>query len=314
MDTAYYAALGAQALKKVADEQIQSNQLLLDRIKAYAASNLKPQLDVSFQEANLAQARLLKVKAEGKYDQAVADLSQVMGWHELREITLIDPPGNPPFPEDPAPFQAMAFSQRPDLIAKRNEVEAAKKLAKAEFSARLPEVKALAAGGINPYVADVTTTTGSGSKQVTTTKPLLNDSYFVMGVNASLPVFTGGRLSAREKEAELRAQAAEESLKEYEDLIFRNVRNAWVQTRTSYRSIAASKDYVKASSEALELSQERYTAGILSIAEVSQAEVSWLESKIALVSAQYEYLSRLASLSFESGNLAARVNHSTSKK
>jgi outer membrane protein len=321
VDTAYYAALGARGLNRVADQQIETSRLLLDRIKVFVASNLKSQMDVSFQEAGLAQANLLKVNADGKYDQAIADLTRAMGWHEPMNFALADTSGETPFPDDPAPYQAMAFGQRPDLIAKRNEVEAAKKMAKAELAARFPEIKALAAGGINPYASDtnvkttITAETPKGKVQetVTDTKSLLSDTYFVMGVNASLPVFTGGRLSAKEKEAELRAKAAEDSLREYEDLVFRNVRNAWIQTRTSYRAITAAKDYVKAADEAFQLSQERYTAGTLSITDVSQAQFSSLQAQIALVTAQYEYLTRLAQLSFESGGIAAKMNQSMKK-
>ncbi len=300
VDTAYYTALGAIALQKVADQEIKTNELLLEQIKAFVTSNLKPQIDVSFQESTLAQSRLLKVDADGKYDEAIANLIKAMGWKEISSFSIVEKNNNSPFPEDSAPFQAKAFGLRPDLIAKRNEVEAAMKTAKAEFSARLPQVTALAAAGFNPYVQQQNSP--------------LSDSYGMVGVNVSVPIFTGGRLSAKQKEAELRASAMSESLKDYEEIVFKDVRNAWVRARTSYHSIAAAQDYEKAATEAFDLAQGRYTAGISSITEVSQAEVIRLQAQIALVTAHYDYLSRLAALAFESGDLTTRINPGTPPK
>ena len=62
-----------------------------------------------------------------------------------------------------------------------------------------------------------------------------------IGVNASVPVFTGGALTARTREAQLRAQAAEKLLQDQETEAARDVDNAWFDAKSSYAAIALSQ-------------------------------------------------------------------------
>ena len=79
---AYFALLRAQALLKVADQTVAARQTVSDQVTALAESKLKSNLDVSFANVNLADAKLLLVQAQSDLKAAEADLATAMGLPE----------------------------------------------------------------------------------------------------------------------------------------------------------------------------------------------------------------------------------------
>ena len=57
--TAYYGALGAQAVLHVTQQTLTTRQLLLDQVVALATNKLRSQLDASFAQVQVQQAQLL---------------------------------------------------------------------------------------------------------------------------------------------------------------------------------------------------------------------------------------------------------------
>ena len=63
VDRAYFNALRAQAVLRVAQETVNARQLSVDQVSALAQSNLKSGLDVSFAKVSLSEAQLLQLQA-----------------------------------------------------------------------------------------------------------------------------------------------------------------------------------------------------------------------------------------------------------
>lgn len=286
VDRSYFATLGAQALVSLTSQEVSTAGLLLDRIKALAASDLKSSLDVSLQAANLAQTRLMALNAHGRLQEAMADLCSALGTRDAVDFTLSEDPQEAPLPTSLPPLLAQALLQRPDILSLRAERDAALKNAAAKGAARLPVVQGIAAGGLTPYQ--------EGG---------LDKTYGMVGVNVSVPLFTGGKLSAAQKEAQLRAKAAGQYLDAAETLLIRDVRTAWIEATTSRDRIQVSKQFLDASTTAFELAQSLYVAGTSSIVEVSQAELQQVQANIGYISARYEYQTRLAVLAYQIGQL-----------
>src|SRR6185312_17093766 len=66
----YFDVLHAQAVVKVAEQTVSARQLLSDQVSELARNSLKSQLDVSFAEVNVSQAKLLLVRAQNSVQQA----------------------------------------------------------------------------------------------------------------------------------------------------------------------------------------------------------------------------------------------------
>ena len=90
VDEAFYNALQTFALQKVAEQTVRARQLVSDQITTLFQNKLRSQLDVSFANANLAQAKLLLLDAQNNYQAALSALSQVLGYASQQPFDLVD--------------------------------------------------------------------------------------------------------------------------------------------------------------------------------------------------------------------------------
>jgi outer membrane protein len=287
VDQDYFSAQGAQALLEVANQTVSTNELLLDRVKAMAKANLKSSLDVDFQQVNTSQALLLQLQAQAHLQEAFAEFSAALGLGGKADFSLA-PLDLAPLPSDEAgPLIAEAWAHRPDILSARADRDAAMRFAKAETAAHYPVISAQGGLGVSP---------GTVNKD-------LPQDYGAFGVNVSVPIFTGGLLTARAREAALRAQAAQKDLADLETEAARDVYNAWVESRTTYDAIAVSEQLLKSAQEAFQLAQSRYQVGASSIVELSQADLQQIQAEITAVTSRYDYQVRRRALDFQMGKL-----------
>jgi len=286
VDRAYFEVLRAQAVQRVAMQTVDARQLVVDQVGALASSGLKSGLDLSFARVNLSQAQLLLVQAQGDVQSAVAALNTAMGAPQTSTYELVDEALPQPSADDAAAMIAQALRDRPDVAAERLSAEAASKFAEAERALFRPVVSAVGTAGVTPY-RDST----------------LNEHYSAAGFNVSVPVFNGGLYSARRSEAAYRAQAAGQALRDLENRVARDVTLAWVQTRTAYQRVDLTNQLVAQAADALDLAQQRYTMGLSSIVELTQAQLNKTQADIDQASARYDYQARAAALKFQTGAL-----------
>ena len=76
--------------------------------------------------------------------------------------------------------------------------------------------------------------------------------YGAAGANLNLPIFNGFLYFARSKEASLRAQAANEQLRDLKDRIANDVRTSWLNTITAFDRIGVSQQFVNETNLALD--------------------------------------------------------------
>ncbi len=287
VDQAFYGALAAQAVLKVAQETVSSRQLLTDQVSALTKSKLKSDLDLSFANVNLAQAKLLQLDAENDEQAAMASLSAILGYPTLQSVTLVEDtePLTPP-PGEPDPLIAEAFSKRPEILALEFESQSAEKLHAAERDEFFPTVSALAAIGDAPVRDD-----------------RLSASYGAVGVNIQIPIFNGFLFNARTREAELRSQAAKQQILDLRNRISRDVRTSWLNATTSYERVAVSRQLLDQANQALDLAQTRYNLGLGSIVELSQGQLQQTQAEIGSAQADYQYRLALSILRYQTAGL-----------
>jgi outer membrane protein len=284
-DTAYYSALEAQAVLRVAQQTLATRQLLLDQVTALATNKLRSELDVSFAQVELQQARLLVEKSENDADAAMATLSTALGYRDFHEFQLIEeaPPARA-VTNDVSDLIQTALSRRPELLSLRDERDAASRFAKAERDSRLPMVEAVGVAGDAP-----------------THDSHLPGDYAAGGIQLSLPLFAGGFYVARQHEAELKVQADAELLRSLENNIIRDVRIAWLNFNNSLEQLHTADELVSNAAEAYDLAQARYQTGISSIVELSEAQLNLTAAQIADTGARYNVLIQQANLNYQTG-------------
>ena len=133
VDQAFYNALQANAELRVAQQTVNARQVVSDQVTALFNNKLKSQLDVSFADANLAQAKLLLLDAQNNYQAALSSLSAVLGFPTQQQYELVetDTQLTPP-PDAVAPLVDQAFSNRPEIAAQSYELQASQRFQKAE--------------------------------------------------------------------------------------------------------------------------------------------------------------------------------------
>jgi outer membrane protein len=125
--------------------------------------------------------------------------------------------------------------------------------------------------------------------------------YGAAGANVSIPVFNGFQYTARAREADLRAHAANEQVRNLRDSVARDVRNAVLNAQNSFQRIGVTQQLLNQANTAMELAQARYKVGLSGIAELSQAQLAQTEAQIDYTNARYAYQSALSVVRYQTG-------------
>jgi len=257
---------------------VKARQVVADQISTLYQNKLRSEVDVSFANANLAQAQLLLLDAQNNYQAALSQLTQILGFSAQRQFELVDTEGElKPPPDAVSQLEDQAFSNRPEIASQSYEYQADQHFTKAERDLLLPTVSALGVVGDAPEGSVL-----NGVQQFPTW-------YGAAGVNVNVPIFNGFQYVSRWREAGLRAQAADQQLRDLKDRIANDVRTSWLNAITAYNRIGVSQQYLNETNLALNLSQTRYTLGLSSIVELSQAQLQQTEAEIQFAAAKYQY-------------------------
>ena len=286
VDQAFYSALQAQSVTRVAEQTVTNRQSFLDQVSELAKVKMRSELDVSFARVNLEDAQLLLSKAQNDLQAAFAQLANLMGQPEPVGYSLVDQPLPEELSTNVSEYVQRALSLRPDLLSLRNQQEAAVKFAKGERALSYPTISAVASGGIVP-VRDAQ----------------LPENYAAAGLTLSVPLFAGGYYSARRDAALLQAEAEEESLHDLEDNVIRDVRIGWLNAQNAFDRYRITGRLLENARQSYDLAQARYKQGISSIVEFNQAELNLISAEISYADTRYEYLVQRSALNFQTGTL-----------
>ncbi len=294
-DQAFYNALQAQALLKVAQQTVTTRGSVEHQVDELAKNKLKSNLDLSFAQVNLSQAKLLQLDAQNNVDSTLAALTAVLGFDKETQYELTDDDTqSPPPPPDVDVLIHTALQQRPDLQALTYTQQAAEKFRRAQRDQLFPTISALGIAGVTPVRPDCF---GGACFPNYFVSPW----YGAVGVNMQVPIFNGFLLISEASEAKFRAQAAGENTRDLRDRVVRDVRTAWLSANTAFQRIGVTAELAKEADLALSLAQGRYQLGLGSIVELSQAQLQQTDAAIGYVNAQYQYRLALSTLNFEIG-------------
>jgi outer membrane protein len=285
----YFDVLHAQAVVKVAEQTVSARQLLSDQVTELARNSLKSQLDASFAEVNVSQAKLLLLRAQDNVQQAFAELGRAMGSDQPANYQLADEPLPAAPPATADQLVAQALGNRPELASLRFSRDASYKFAEAEKDLSRPTVSLLAVGGFLPFI------NASG-----TTIPA---EYEGVAANVSIPVFNGHLFAARREAAMERALESDQRLRDQQQRVSRDVRVAWASTNDAFQRIDVTAQFLRQAALALELAQGRYNLGLSSIVELTQAQLNLTEAEIENLNAKYDYQTQYAALQYTLGLL-----------
>ena len=235
VNSAYFSSLAAQSVLEVAEETVKSRQLVLQQTQMLATNKFKSDLDVSFASVDFDQATLLLAKARSDLKSSFAVLATLLAEREPETFALADEPMPANITNGLSGLILEALAQRPDLARLRYQRDAAKEFAKAEGKLLYPTIDALGTAGVIP--------TGNSH---------FSSDYAAAGVNLNLPIFTGGLYTARRREAQFQANAADETLRDEENNIIRDVQVTKFNLEYAFDRLALTRQLLQNANEALE--------------------------------------------------------------
>jgi hypothetical protein len=203
-----------------------------------------------------------------------------------RLFELADEPMPATLPASPDSLMRTAFDKRPEVAGAQLEHDSVLKFAKSEKDLWLPSLSTVSSVGVIPGHVSY-----------------LPDHYAALGINVNLPLFNGHLFAARRHEAELKAEAADQHVRDLQNSIARDIRVAWLNANTAEQRLSLTDQLLLEANQALDLAQARYNIGLSSIVELSQAQLNLTQAQIANVSAKYDYQIRRAVLDYQAGAL-----------
>jgi outer membrane protein len=284
---AYFAALHAQAVVRVAQATVDARQLLLDQVTTLANNNLKSQLDVSFADVNVSEAKLLLLRAQDTVQSSLADLTRALGADQQMNYQLVDEPLPLGPPGTPDTLVMEALNNRPEIAGFRAAGDSAMSFAQAENDLLRPSVTILGAAGFLPII----------------NSPGIPTRYEGVALNVDVPVFNGHLFSARRDAALFRASEAQQRLRDAQERIARDVRVAWASSMNAFQRIDVTAQFLRQATLALDLAQGRYNLGLASIVELTQAQLNVTQAEIENLAAKYDYETQNAALQYSAGQL-----------
>jgi outer membrane protein len=271
--TAYFGYLAATRAQKVQEVTVRQNQDLLKQAQGFYKVGLKAKIDVTKAEANLYQAEANLIQAKNNVKLAQVTLMNALGlktwpYSQVEDVLEVTTP-----PRSLEELRTQALRKRPEILKNRYVQEfnqAGIKVARAGY---FPTLSSTAAYG------------WQGVDQPFATLP----SNWYVGAAMTFPLFEGfsTAYSVNQNKAQLRA--AIENREVLRQNVIKEVNQSYLNVKTGWELIRATKKALEAARENLRLAWGRYQAGVGTIIEFTDAQVQFSQADLNFVQALYNY-------------------------
>jgi outer membrane protein TolC len=276
--TSYYLLLAAEKQLLATRETIRAREEIYRQAEEFFNQGIRSKVDLTRAEANLYAAATSLIRAENNRDIARLELANAVGIPSLAGRKLVEPSAaNVALPERSGDQQE-ALTNRPEL----QRMDALNMAA----TANLKKVRS----GYLPVLSG-TASVGYADRDFPP-----RGNVWAVGVNLTIPLFSGFSTIEQEKEAmaSLRAVAARRN--DLKLQIEKDVASARLGVREAKARMASTEKEVTASGENQTLAMERYHEGVGNIIEVTDSQSQALDAVTSQNQAAYDYYVALARL------------------
>lgn len=285
---AYYDVLRTQDQLEVAQNTLATRQKLEDQVRSLRDVKMRSDLDLSIAQQGVSDAKMLLAAAENNQSDAMATLSEALGYGETRSFYLVQGEAIQPPAKTLDASLNMALSKNPELAALKSDYDAAKKAADAARREQYPTISASGFVGATPLRED---------------DQHIDPTYATGGINLTVPFYTGGKLTSDADKALYQEKAAQMRIDIKRNQLARDIHMAFDNVQTAYTNIGLTKQMHQNTRKSLELTQARYDIGKSSIVDLSQAQLAETQAAVAETDAIYDYLIKQAVLDYEAGGI-----------
>lgn len=298
--TAYLDLLRAQSVESVRRSNVENTRRNLETSRVREQVGLAERSDYLRWVAELARDKQALLATESSRRQAETNLMRIMHrpagqLFETVEsgidgpLTLVSSPRTQAYIDTPAGWAVFteyavntALQQAPEIAQGEALVQGNERSVTAARRAYyLPDLAIV--GSSTSMLQEHGT--GSG-----TIPGAPNDESWSVSLQASWPLFTGGRRGSELAQARYELRAAEADRSAAADFVEARVRIALHQTAGSYPAIDLSRVAADAAGENLNMVTDAYGRGAVSVTELIDAQDTALEANLAAADAKYSFL------------------------
>lgn len=284
---AYMDVIRDRAIVALHENLIRALEVNLEASKAgYTAGDLTV-TDIAQSEARLMLAKAALATARGQLTTREENYRRVIGsWPGQ----LSAPPPLPRLPATPEQAVDLALRENADLLAIRDQIRAAAFDVGVARADRLPSLSAVSSATYVNYL-------GSARERFGVPGIANTQTSAGVGVQARVPLFQGGRVGSRVRQAQaIQSQLLERSIA-VERSVVAEVRATFSNHQAAKAAVLSNETAVEANRLALGGTREEQRVGTRTILDVLNAEQEMLSSDVELVSARRdEYVSGFALL------------------
>jgi outer membrane protein len=298
---AYFTVLSDEEQLKYAEANEKALQKQLDQAQAKYDVGFAAITDVVDAKAqhDTAVANVISVKNQVFNDRQA--LGQITGQPPGTLETLTDKlPLTPPQPDNMQDWVNTALASNPSLQAQRDQREAAQHDVTAAYAGHLPTLNASVSYSRNPSWGGVGVDSsgfpiGDHSSRGTT-----------VGLVLTVPLFAGGGIHARVKQAIAQRDQASDVLEQDRRTIVSNTRSAFNAIEAGVSSVQAQKAAVESSKTALDATQAGYQIGTRTIVDLLIAQQNYFQAQSAYSQARHALVVNRLNLEFSAGTLSVK--------
>jgi outer membrane protein len=275
----FYAALMNERGVAVADEQIRLTEKQLELARARFEAGTVARLDVLQAEVELANAKARRIQARAQVDGAMQQLRAVLSLPQTQPLQLEGSLDEPVLTQARQELD-QRLPQRPDLQAFNARREAA------EYASNLAQ------GEWKPSLAF----TGNMQYQQDDFGSLLgrdNQSY-AFGIQLNVPLFSAPGAAARRTVAQSQMRQAEHGLRFATDNARLELESAWTAFEASAEVVTTQEKALELARESVQIAQVSYENGVITSAELNDAQVRLLQTEFLLLQAKYARITAAA--------------------
>ena len=271
--SAYFDLLRAVGQRNVAQAAVDNAQAQLTQTKARFDAGTIPAFDVTSAEVNLVNLQQQLLVADNQVRIAQTTLNRVLGIDVNTPIQIrgVDIPVTNDAIDIPHRIQE-AYARRPEVQTAQLGITQSQTTVDLQKSGRIPTMNISAgptynfnSSGINPGLS------------------------WQVGINASVPLYDGGQIRAKVRQAKADVQTSQETLYQTQLAVAQDVRTAALNVQQAAERTKTTARAVNLAEEALNLAKLRYGAGLAVLVEVTNAETQLTQARNNAVNALYDY-------------------------
>jgi outer membrane protein len=272
---AYFNVLSAQDNLQFTASEKGAISKQLEQVKARFEVGIIPITDVYEAQAAFDQTTANELEALNNLDNQKEALREIIGDSEALVSSLGEIlPLKKPVPDNLSKWDETAETNNLDIIAAFNQMEVAHKAIDIQRSGHLPKLDLVGSYG----ASDNRSVFGfQGDTQT-------------IGVQLNVPLFEGGAVNSRTRQASFEYEASKENLNSVKRSVKRQVNNTYRSILTNISRIEALKATVTSAASALEASEAGFEVGIRTMVDVLGEQRNVYRAKRDLSRARYDYL------------------------